>query len=66
VLGARTEAQLADTLAAAAWELTPEETARLDEVSETYPPYPVWFQRQFTAERGSRAGADPAHAHRYD
>lgn len=66
VLGARTAEQLADTLAAATWELSREETARLDEVSDTYPPYPVWFQRQFTAERSNRTGADPAHAHRYD
>jgi len=66
VLGARTTEQLADTLAAASWELTAEETVRLDEASEAYPPYPVWFQRQFTAERSSRTGADPVRAHRYD
>lgn len=64
IVGARTEAQLADNLAAAQWQLTGEETARLDTVSERPWPYPHWFHRQFTAERFSRDGAPPT-AHDY-
>lgn len=64
LIGARTEAQLRDNLAAAGWSLTPAETARLDEVSAVALPYPHWYQRQFTAERYSRDGA-PAGAFDY-
>jgi aryl-alcohol dehydrogenase-like predicted oxidoreductase len=64
ILGARTVLQLADNLAAAQWELAPDEIARLDAVSARPLPYPHWFQRQFTAERSSREGA-PSGAFNY-
>ena len=51
VVGARNREQLADNLAAATWELTPEEVAALDEVSTGPLPYPYWHQRLFNAER---------------
>lgn len=51
VIGARDEAQLRDNLAAAAWRLSPEEMARLDEVSALPKPYPQWHQARFAAER---------------
>ena len=47
IVGARTREQLADNLAAASWELSAEEVARLDAVSERPLPYPYWHQRQF-------------------
>jgi aryl-alcohol dehydrogenase-like predicted oxidoreductase len=66
ILGARTHDQLADNLAAATWELDPDERAALDAASAVPLPYPHWFQRQFTAERFSKQGApDPAAAHVY-
>ena len=51
IVGARNREQLADNLAAAAWELSAEEVARLDEVSDRPLPYPYWHQRKFNAER---------------
>jgi aryl-alcohol dehydrogenase-like predicted oxidoreductase len=50
ILGARTEAQLADNLAAAAWSLTDAEIRRLTEVSDEPPPYP--YSHQQFATRG--------------
>jgi len=64
IVGARTTAQLADNLAAGTWDLDPGELARLDAASARPLPYPHWYQRQFTAERSSRAGAPPT-AYRY-
>lgn len=64
IVGARTTDQLADNLAAATWSLEPDELARLDAASAPALPYPVWYQRQFTAERFSRDGA-PAGAFDY-
>jgi aryl-alcohol dehydrogenase-like predicted oxidoreductase len=51
VVGARSEAQLKDNLAAATLSLTAEERARLDEVS--LPPliYPYWHQLKTAADR---------------
>ncbi len=51
ILGARTEAQLKDTLAAADLKLTAEERARLDTVS--LPPllYPYWHQKLTASDR---------------
>ncbi len=43
ILGARTAAQLADNLAAVAWTLTPEQWARLDEVSKIDLGFPHGF-----------------------
>jgi len=49
VIGARNETQLRQNLAAAHWNLTPEQVAKLDKASETRAPYPYWHQRQFPA-----------------
>jgi aryl-alcohol dehydrogenase-like predicted oxidoreductase len=54
ILGARDEAQLRDNLAAATWRLSPEEVARLDEVSALPEPYPMWHQHKFGIERNPR------------
>ncbi len=54
IIGARTEEQLKDNLAAAQWQMTAEEVARLDEVSQTPEPYPYWHQHKFGAERNPR------------
>lgn len=51
IIGARTESQLRDNLAAATWELTEAEVVRLDEVSALPAPYPYWHQQKFAAER---------------
>ena len=47
IIGARNEAQLQENLGAAGWNLTPEQVARLDAVSETDTIYPYWHQRNF-------------------
>src|SRR5579862_32116 len=52
ILGARNEQQLRDNLAAGQWVLSGAEVARLDEVSRTRMPYPLWHQRSiYAAER---------------
>jgi aryl-alcohol dehydrogenase-like predicted oxidoreductase len=51
ILGARDEVQLRDNLAAATWRLTPDEVARLDDVSSLPEPYPMWHQHKFGIER---------------
>ncbi len=51
ILGARTLDQLTDNLAAATWQLTPEELDRLNQTSDRPLPYPYWHQRTFAAER---------------
>jgi aryl-alcohol dehydrogenase-like predicted oxidoreductase len=48
IIGARNEAQLRQNLAAADWNLLPEQVAKLDRASEVTPIYPYWHQRQFT------------------
>lgn len=48
IIGARTEEQLRENLGAAGWNLTAEQVARLDEVSEQYPTYPYWHQSGFS------------------
>lgn len=45
VVGARTEEQLKENLAATGWDLTVEQVRRLDGVSEPQPVYPYWHQR---------------------
>lgn len=50
ILGARNEEQLKQNLAAAGWNLTAEQVAKLDAASDVAPIYPYWHQRQF-AER---------------
>ena len=47
VIGARNEEQLRQNLGAVDWKLTIEQVKKLDEVSETFPAYPYWHQRQF-------------------
>ena len=55
VVGARTEEQLADNLAAAALELSADEQARLEAVSRPPLIYPFWHQRDSAADRLSDA-----------
>jgi aryl-alcohol dehydrogenase-like predicted oxidoreductase len=50
IIGARNEEQLKQNLATVGWNLTAEQTARLDSASDVTPVYPYWHQRQF-AER---------------
>jgi aryl-alcohol dehydrogenase-like predicted oxidoreductase len=47
IMGARNEEQLRQNLAAAGWNLTAEQVAKLDAASNTTPAYPYWHQRQF-------------------
>src|SRR6201985_1259383 len=49
IIGARNETQLRQNLAAASWNLTPAQVAKLDAASKTPAPYPYWHQRQFPA-----------------
>jgi aryl-alcohol dehydrogenase-like predicted oxidoreductase len=55
VIGARTDEQLADNLAAADLELTADERARLDEVSAPPLLYPYWHQLKTASDRLSAA-----------
>ena len=55
VIGARTEEQLADNLAAAELELSAAERARLDELSAPPLIYPHWHQAKTAADRLSPA-----------
>jgi aryl-alcohol dehydrogenase-like predicted oxidoreductase len=55
VLGARTEAQLVDTLGGADLKLTAEEIARLDEISAPNLIYPYWHQAMLAKDRLSPA-----------
>jgi len=56
IFGARNEEQLRQNLAAAGWNLTAEQVAKLDRASDVTPVYPYWHQRQFT-ERNPAAAA---------
>jgi len=51
ILGARNEEQLRENLGATGWNLTQEQIARLDKVSQKTPPYPYWHQRQTAHDR---------------
>jgi aryl-alcohol dehydrogenase-like predicted oxidoreductase len=51
IVGARTDDQLADNLAAASLELSADEIARLDEVSQPPLIYPHWHQAKTAADR---------------
>ncbi|MFI5952501.1 aldo/keto reductase [Cryptosporangium sp. NPDC051539] len=55
IVGARTEEQLADNLAAASLTLSAEEVAQLEEVSRPPLLYPYWHQRATASERLSAA-----------
>jgi aryl-alcohol dehydrogenase-like predicted oxidoreductase len=50
IIGARNEEQLRQNLAAADWNLSKEQVAKLDRASAVTPIYPYWHQWQF-AER---------------
>jgi aryl-alcohol dehydrogenase-like predicted oxidoreductase len=54
LIGARDQAQLQENLGAVGWNLTAEQVARLDAVSELDTIYPYWHQRGF-AERNPTA-----------
>lgn len=43
IIGARNPEQLADNLKTGNWEITPDEVARLDQISEPPRLYPYWF-----------------------
>jgi aryl-alcohol dehydrogenase-like predicted oxidoreductase len=47
IIGARTEEQLKQNLAAADFKLTAEQVAKLDKASERRPIYPYWHQRNY-------------------
>jgi aryl-alcohol dehydrogenase-like predicted oxidoreductase len=51
IVGARTDEQLADNLAAANLELSPDDAARLEEVSRPTLIYPFWHQRNTANDR---------------
>jgi aryl-alcohol dehydrogenase-like predicted oxidoreductase len=51
VIGARNEEQLRQNLAAAGWNLTTEQVAKLDKASAVEPVYPYWHQRKVFSER---------------
>jgi aryl-alcohol dehydrogenase-like predicted oxidoreductase len=51
IVGARSEAQLRDNLAAASWSLTAEDIRRLDLASQTPVVYPNSHQRFYSADR---------------
>jgi diketogulonate reductase-like aldo/keto reductase len=55
IIGARTKEQLIDNLAAANIELTAQERARLDAVSQPVLLYPYWHQAKTAKERLSEA-----------
>ncbi len=55
IIGARTEAQLADNLAAASLVLAADEVARLEQVSRPHLPYPYWHQLASASERLGQA-----------
>jgi aryl-alcohol dehydrogenase-like predicted oxidoreductase len=55
IVGARTEEQLADNLAAADLKLTEAHVGRLDKVSTQPLPYPLWHQARNAGERFSPA-----------
>jgi diketogulonate reductase-like aldo/keto reductase len=47
IVGARNEEQLRQNLAAAGWNLSSAQIAKLDAASNVTPVYPYWHQRQF-------------------
>lgn len=55
IVGARTDAQLADNLGAAELRLTAEEAARLEAASRRPLPYPYWHQNRTASDRLSAA-----------
>jgi aryl-alcohol dehydrogenase-like predicted oxidoreductase len=53
IIGAKTEAQLADNIAAASVELSSDDLAKLDAVSALKPEYPGWMLERQGGERSS-------------
>lgn len=51
LIGARSDAQLEDNIAAANWSLSPEEIERLDRASQPVPSYPASHQRAYHLDR---------------
>jgi aryl-alcohol dehydrogenase-like predicted oxidoreductase len=51
IFGARNEDQLRENLGAVGWQLTGDQIARLDAVSQVTPIYPYWHQRLEYADR---------------
>jgi len=51
IIGAKTEAQLADNIAATSVELSSDDLAKLDEVSKLRPEYPGWMLERQGGER---------------
>ena len=47
VIGARTEEQLKQNLAAIGWTMTADQVARLDAANQESPIYPYWHQKGF-------------------
>jgi aryl-alcohol dehydrogenase-like predicted oxidoreductase len=64
IVGARTEEQLADNLAAATLELTADEHARLEAVSRPALLYPFWHHRNAAGDRLSAADLSLISAHK--
>ena len=56
IIGARTEAQLRDNLAAVGWQLTADQVALLDKASAPDLPYPYWQQADFRSRNPAPAG----------
>lgn len=57
IMGARNEEQLRQNLAAAGWNLTADQVAKLDRASDVPPIYPYWHQRGAFVERNPAAAA---------
>lgn len=55
IVGARTDEQLSDNLAAAEWSLDAQEVDRLDRASAVRVPYPMWHQQVYNSTRMSEA-----------
>jgi aryl-alcohol dehydrogenase-like predicted oxidoreductase len=51
IIGAKTKEQLSDNLKATDWEMTPEEIARLDELSKPPRVYPYWMLERMSQDR---------------
>ena len=56
IIGARTEAQLRDNIAAVGWQLTPAQILALEVASAADLPYPYWHQADFRSRNPAPAG----------
>lgn len=64
VLGARSEEQLRENLAAASVELTQEQHDRIEAVARPAPIYPYWHRAMYATERATPAEAEYLRQHR--